>query len=255
MTLLGKSNVNAISLEYKKSENAIEKVAVINSRELIRCIKSNEKLSTLFNIDKKKVARLEEIDKKIALTNLTRAISILDIKDVACTEPEIGSAIVQQIYYNLIQEYEKHHPEENAAEMLNNGNMPTETQKKLLESDEYNDVLIQAIKSNCKYLDLDKLLLSAAFRYIEILEKGHEADIQAVLNSDSNNEQTLTQMQMIKILLSLIESEIKKEVRVECVSSYVEGKIEYSVDNLREDLERFNGDRYKNQIVQVQNKN
>ena len=160
MALLGKSDKSVITLAYKKKEDSVERVNVLNSRELIRCIKSNQKLSTLMNLDKKKMTKIEEIDRKVGIGNLTRAISVLDLKDIACVDPEIGSAIVQQMFYNFLREYKKTHPDMDITAIEEDGTMTQD----MLASEEYNESMIQSIKSNCKYIDIDKLLLIAAFR-------------------------------------------------------------------------------------------
>ena len=239
MALLGKSDKSVITLAYKKKEDSVERVNVLNSRELIRCIKSNQKLSTLMNLEKKKMTKIEEIDRKVGIGNLTRAISVLDLKDIACVDPEIGSAIVQQMFYNFLREYKKTHPDMDITAIEEDGTMTQD----MLASEEYNESMIQSIKSNCKYIDIDKLLLIAAFRYIEILENGNEDEVSAVVKI-SEEEQQLTQVQTLGVLIGLIEREIKRDVKIDNINMRRGEIAKYSLSELKEDMCRFTKDRY-----------
>ena len=124
----------------------------------------------------------------------------------------IGSYIVGQATRNTLRLIKSNNPDKDLNEMLEKE--PEELQD-ILENSYYHETAIsEAIISNCKYIDIDKMLLVLGFRIIEDLENG-----TALIRDEEGNEvYDGTQAEGIEYLRSVILyfiSHIKKGTAID----------------------------------------
>lgn len=158
--------------------------------------------------------RLQEIQSDINFGNIIQALWPSDIEFVIPIEKEIGTALRFVIEYNTVLD--------------ENGNMPETMQKEymssLIETVDRNKFVVEmarVLELHIEEINMDKLLLCSAYRYIQEIEQGNieKEDISS-----------------LKKRLETLKKHIKKNytINIPPVGSY-------SIRELERDLKRFVG--------------
>lgn len=193
---------------YNEKTSLIDGVKVFNTKEMSKGMSRRDRNDN--------VQRFLEIDKVCDFGNITQAILRFDIENVIVGNPGVAQALKYKIEFNSF------------AKLLDK----TDEREKLRQVDilqlaeekphsVFVDEIISTLKANIEEVDLDKLLLSAARNYINMLEN-------APLKEKEN--------EMIKNRLQVIRTHIRRLGTK--VPTYEEG-IVYSIKTLEQDLTRF----------------
>ena len=224
--LLGKRDFNIVYLQEVKDKDGKVKdvVRVINSQELIECVRKNRPLSTLFTPSKKKLNKLKEVNEILGLDALAHILPFNDIKSIVTYGDKVAEYINRLIHTELLTRQREKEQKDGEKAILEIGDMGEVTA----------DVLI----SNCKYISIDKLYLLLSYRLIEMLDE--DKDINPKIYYP-----------VITMLTGYIEKGTTVEIRekeksMEDVYSNDNNNVirKYSLNDLAEDMKRFVGDRF-----------
>ncbi|MCI9365524.1 MAG: hypothetical protein HFJ54_02680 [Clostridia bacterium] len=239
--LLGKEEFEVIIQEYDSETNFANGIKVINSLELVKCIKSGRRLESLFKPGKAKSEKLAKVEKAIGLENVVQNLNLIDILDIVCKNPEVGKSITSQIAWNATNEYSEAHPEIDKEALFGDKELPEEINQDIKNYPAYKRNMANQIRSCCQYIDIDKLLLLAAFRFIDILENDENREIRVkTKNGNDNKEKDNSEsLGIIKLILEKLFDLIQEGTVVNNIAS-INGIIEeYSKESLKKDKERF----------------
>ena len=244
--LIGNRNFDIVDLNFDEKLHKIMNLRVINSIELIRCIQNKRKLSSMDKPSKKQAERIEEIHESIGLENLAQVLTVDDIKKVISISREVGQGIFEQISWNSIEMFKKAHPEIAVYELGKVGHLTKEFQRAVLNSKEYNEAVVDALMRNCKYIDIDKLLLLASYRIVSTIKENGAESIRISKNTEEGIERESKEETLIIIedLVKGMYERTKKGTTIEAEENETDKKVEYSKEELKKDVMRFRGGRY-----------
>lgn len=244
--LIGNRNFDVVDINFDENLYKIVGLKVINSMELIRCIENKRKLSTLDKPSKKQIERINEIHDTLGIENIAQVLTPDDIKDIISTSREVGIGIFEQISWNSIETFKKAHPEIRAYEENGERRLTREFQRALLNSKEYYETVSESIMNNCKYIDIDKLLLVASYRIVSTVKENGVESIRISRDTEEGIEDE-SQEETIGIIEYLVEGmyeRIKKGTTVVLKENETDKKVEYSKEKLKEEIRRFRNGRY-----------
>lgn len=249
ISLIGNKDFNIIDLNFTEDGDYIDSLKVTNSQELIRCIKQKRPVESIYKTNKKQEDRIKEIDESIGLDNLIQLITVKDFKTVVATIPEIGESIFSQVSWNAVEKFRrKRRADLSKYASLDKETLTKELETAVLESSEYREAMSEAIIKNCKYIDIDKLLLLVAYRIVsEVKQEGGEAlRITRVTNGEEEKEETSMEetMKILEDLLKGIYARTKKGTILKVKENSLGGEEEFSKDKLEEEITRFQNGRY-----------
>ncbi len=252
MKILERENFDVVNTIRDAKNINVTKIEVINSIELYNCIKKGIKVSTLARRDAEKDARIATIDQRVGVAQLLQVIDVWDIEHTITSNEEIGNAVVEQLSTKAVTRYLEENPED--EEILKGADtIPKEIEEKIRRSVHYGTALEEGIKENIKYIDIDKMLLVAGLRYIEILERATQPIIlDAYAENGELREQTPEES--ARIMKGIIMS-IAREVREGTIIIGMDGK-EHTLEELQKDIRRFVGTKYikKAEVEQLKEK-
>lgn len=260
--LIGEEDFDVTDIIYE--DGYAKRITAINSQELISVIRKSRRLAELQKPDEEKQRRIERIDDEIGLDNIVNVLIERDFQEGLTRNETVGCAIADQILFNGVKDYQKSHPdievweglykeeeeeqEANAsgegADSKTEGKKEKSLKEKVYESKAYKNSVKDAILANYQYLDIDMLLLIAAFRYLEALEFNMERIKFEHSTEDgkieiSEEDVVLIIQDVVTRIWQAIEGDPEFEVQ------YAENKIVgYSKDELKKDLRRFHEGRY-----------
>jgi len=249
--LLGRTDIDVVDLEYDRKSDKIARVKVINSQELIKCIKRGDRLETLRKTPRKKAERIAKIDEEIDFENIVQTLLLSDIQYLIGADGEIGYNIVSQISSNALREFAKTHSEVD-KEMLN-GDKPLgeDLERQVKESEVFRKALLDGIKANLKYIDLDRLLLVSAFRYIDMVENDDKGEIRVNSIEDDREATRESSLEIVHEITNLISQNVSDKTVIEEITGANGEKRKYSVNDLEADLSKFvEGDYIRNTTIQ-----
>ena len=239
---MGSSNYTAVSPIIDTENDVITDLKIVNSSELVNAIKKGTNYDATQNSSKKKLARLESIDEIVLLANVFQVVRQEDVKDFICTDEDVAYGILYEIIWNSISKYAINHPESNMKHEDLLYDDTVEKYEVLLGSKEYLETFVDVIKQNSRYIDIDKLLLIVAFRYIDRLERD-----RATMTEDN--------IDLIYSALRYMINEIKPGTSLEGIFLDDDHSTNYSLEQLKFDIFRFAKGRYIKRLESEELKN
>lgn len=214
--------------------NVVEKEGIV---DYVDVLSSKEWIDNKKNTGKKQKDRYDKINNAVKDKNgfiyVIQSILLTDLADIICSDPQFGAYIREAILNNVLVKKELATKEEldylrqndmqeyiNIIDNVENSSIPFE--------------LSDMLEKHIKYIDIDKLLLTAAYRYEEALE---------------NNIMPKETIPTIKILIGIILDNIDKK------SAHIEGKLQaknnnelvdvsYKYSDANELFDRIQGEKY-----------
>ena len=249
ISLIGNRDFNIIDLNFTENADYIDCLKVTNSQELIRCIKQKRPIDSIYKPNKKQEERIKEIDESIGFDNLIQLITVNDFKNVVASTPEIGESIFSQVSWNAVEKFRrKRRKDLSEYASLDKEKLTKELETAVLESAEYREAMSEAIIKNCKYVDIDQLLILVAYRIVsEVKQEGGEAlRVTRVTNEGKENEEETMEetMRILEDLLKGIYVRIKKGTILKVKENSLGEEEEFSKDKLEEEITRFQNGRY-----------
>lgn len=256
--MLRGANKRVIYLE--QTPEKVNRVVVLDSEELIKAIKGNRKLDIIIEPSKEQADRISQIGQTVEdMATITGLLYFEDIENIITGDRTIGKYITEQTSSNILHLAQRDNPDVDLNELLEKE--PGRLQE-IIENSYYEEIaLADAIISNCRYIDIDKMLLVLGFRIIEDLENG----TTTVRDEHGNEIYDGTQkegMDYIRSVVLYFLSEIDRKTSIEISKREQLEDIEtsartderetvcYTWDDLREDVSRIsNGKYYKKQEV------
>lgn len=230
--LLGKRNFNIAFEESTTNEyNKItyKRIKVINSQELINSIKSNMPLNALFEPSKRQQKRLETVEQTIKLEDMLRIFELSDIK--SASKALYRKDFFEKFFYGLAF---------NCNRRFYDLNPDVEERTELdLDDEEINNITADLLRKSLKYIDIDRLFLIWAYRYIELVEAGKE-EVDGEKYS----------------MIRTVANQIGKGATVEIIDEKENEEktvTQYSLTELMEDLQRYTEGRFvkKSEILEA----
>ena len=239
LRLLAKKNCTIAIPIYDEASQLFTKLKVINSEELARSIKNGTKINATNTMSKKKFERLKEIDDRAPLSNLVQAISDEDLMYIVATDPEIGKGMIYQTAWNSMIRYFDAHSDKKIN--IFDYTVSDEMQRKTRKSQEGIATTEETLIKNCKYIDIDNLLLIAAYRFIEMLEndKDNSLHVEMLEGKSKEGEHKEESVKILQRILESIKREIAKGTKIDVLYEEDGTRIQYSVEELESDLRRF----------------
>ena len=244
LRLLAKRNCSVAIPVYDEESQLFTKLKVINSEELARNIKNGTKLNATNTMSRKKFDRINEIERRVTITNLVQAVSDEDIMYIVASDPEIGKGMIYQTAWNSMIRYYNAHLDKDID--IFSYMATEEMQRKTRKSHEGITSTEETLIRNCKYIDIDNLLLIAAYRYIEMLENDSD-DTLYVERLDGEKIEENSKEESVRILhkvLECIRREIAKGTEIDVLFEEEGTRVKYSIEELERDLKRFRDGRY-----------
>ena len=195
-TLLKGMDKTFVFYNVHEGSNKITDITVINSKEELEGIDRKRKNSN--------VRRLRELQKDTHLGNLVQALWLSDIEYVVPFEQEIGFSLRYAIEYNSMLDGTLDIPQE----------LETEENRVTFIAE-----MARILEQHIEEVNLDKLLLCSAYRYMKELE---------------NNNIKPEEMYVLKERLDTIRKNIIKNVKIEVPPDEI-----YTIKELERDLKRF----------------
>lgn len=228
-------NKKIYMLQDEEKEKKV-KVKVIGSQEIITG-----------NGRKKNSKKLADMEKEgLTLVDLLTSLCLSDLEEVICNR-ELGELIRFQGFSNAA---------------VKKGLISKDSKYRIVDTQEKIDELVKQIsasevlpeveeimKQNIAYIDLDKLLLCSAYRYLEYLEEISEKEVPELLRREVKRILEAIQKSLKGNSVNL-EGEIEKKVyennelkeQSDDEVEYI--KISYTVGDLRRDMQKFEGNTY-----------
>lgn len=238
MRLIGKREIDVVDLDYDFQSDSIIGIKVINSQELIRCIKQKNKVGSLGKISKKDEERAKQIDEDIDFENISQVLLLEDIQDIASYDEMVGKNIVSQISYNGLRMFARIHGGIDEETLNGQKQLGDEKEKEVKNSREFIAAITQGIKSNLKHLDINKLLLISAFRYIDMVENDDKGELRIGTAEDEGVTRE-SSLDVLHALVDLMRQSITKETIIEEIKGADGIQRTYSLKDLDRDLSRF----------------
>lgn len=245
LKLLKGLDITMVTGVLDETEGIITHMRVLNSKELIEFIKSGKSMDALNEAEESKKAKLMEIDRKVGLGNLIFLMSSDEIRKIVGINRRMGEAIWTQIDWNSVKRYIRAYPEDNLFDSIQGDVLPKELELKFRRSTEYMETGAEALITNCKYVDIDRLLLLSAYKYIDMLEKDdgtlriHEMTEDGVQKNDEEGT-----VRLIKELIVQLSNGIKEGTSIEVEIDDAEDTLTYTDKDLEKDFQRFQERRY-----------
>lgn len=233
MQLIKDSKVRVIRHIYD-NKGEIKGIEDIDPQELIEIVRSGKGVESISKPSQKQLDRMNEIDSSIGFELLSQIIKEEDFKSAIAINSDIGEAIRLQIKWMALLHYERTHPGDGAAKALESGCITNELKYKVQDSKEHKEAVIEAIKQDIKYINLDKLLLVACARFIELLESDKDHKLEGHESTD-NGEEPISNEEMVGYIVKYIEEAeamIRSGTKIE-----IDGRT-YSLQDLENDLKR-----------------
>lgn len=235
--ILGDIKKTVYILKFVGPEECV--LEILDSQELVTGKKKEE------NHKKLQELKAQGLD----LEDVANAIVLTDLGNLIC-DPELGSLIRYQAFYNtgaakgLIKEQNKTliMPEEHINSLRKN-----------MTYDEMVPNVVKALENSIEYIDVDKLLLCSAYRFIEVLE----SDVQ------------LKEYEEVEIArrLRIIQNYLKgKNVKIQGIieaqnfdseeDEYEFVDISYRAKDLERDMQKYRGIKYfgKHRVNEIKTK-
>lgn len=220
--IIGSDQFRAVFLRRETYESDLERVCVLDSQELIRMIKGNKKISSIYEAPKAKMERMRNVIEVIRPVN--SLINGDDIVDIIATENEVGECMVLQLLENL--------------KARTNGQDESDLQNIKTREKYINQMLL----NNTKYVDIDRLLLIIGYRIIETLEQ-QKVKIQGRNIEGFTEIEQEAYFEYIQAVMERILNEVSDKTKIE--AEFLEGEEkDYTVNSLKNDAKRLVGTRY-----------
>lgn len=221
--LLGKRNFNIAFEESATNEyNKItyKRIKVINSQELINSIKSNMPLNALFEPSKRQQKMLETVEQTIKLEDMLGILRLNDFKSVskALYRKDFFEKFFEGLSFNCNRRFYDLNPDVEERTELG------------LDDEEINNITTDLLRKSLKYIDVDRLFLIWAYRYIELVEAGKEE----VDEKKYSMIRTVANQIGKGTTVEIIDEKENKEKTV----------TQYSLTELMEDLQRYTERRF-----------
>ena len=167
MRLLKGANKRVIYFE--QTQEKVNRVVVLDSEEVIKAIKGSRKLSTITEPSKEQANRVREIGQAVQdMASFTGVLFFEDIENIVAIDRTIGGYITEQATNNILHLAQRDNPDIDFDVMLRD---EPDRMQEIIENSYYEEIaLADAIISNCKYVDIDRMLLVIGYRVIEDLE-------------------------------------------------------------------------------------
>lgn len=220
--IIGRDQFRVVFLGRETYESDLERVCVLDSQELIRMVKGNKKISSLYEAPKEKMKRMENVAEIIRPVN--SLINGDDIIDIVATEHEVGEYMVLQLLENLKARIKGQ--DENDLQNI-------KTREKYIR---------QMLVNNAKYVDIDRLLLIIGYRIIETLEQQNTTIQGRNIESFSKTEQE-AYFEYLQAVMQEILKEVSDKTKIEAELLEGEEK-DYTLNSLKNDAKRLTGTRY-----------
>ncbi len=232
IALLDNSSYMLIGREADQKTGLTQSMNILSAQDLIKCIKNGRGLKSLNEPDRNTKEKMARLSDRINITNITQILNARDIGDIICSYKEIGDDLKQmitwQINYNI----------SNIKKESEADNSKYDQQIIDIKREALKEVVLQSIK----YLDINKLLLTSCFRYVEMLEYLDEIKANSY--------------QMIYYLINEMIQEIEQGTEIKGLLSIKGEEVDYSLDELEIDSKRIYSDRYikKADVEELRNK-
>lgn len=243
LKLIGKKDVTVAVPMYDKNTDLFKSMKIVNSTKLAKQIRNGEKLDGTNTMSKKKFARLKEIDERVGLRNLVQAITYEDLQYIVADNEQVGSGLMYALAWNSAARFFETHPEQ--KDNIHDGVVSEEFQERIRRSEEHIATFEEVLMQNCRYINIDNLLLMAAFRYIEMVERDDEnLSIDEIKENGIQKNDKEKSIKLINIILGLIKNEVSKDASFDISFEETGEEVKYSLEDLENDLKRFKDGRY-----------
>lgn len=244
MRLLRDVNRRVICHEVGDNDNdrTITGIRVIETQELIKWIKDNKSIRKIGKATEDQVRRMEEASRRIGkLENVAGLLNGYDIENILSIDREVGRYIVTQISHNAIIKLQQDYPNRDIEEeaLID----PTKIDWEIVQGNYHERAIADALYSNCRYIDIDKLLLTIAYRIVEDLEN----DTAVISNEKGENIVQTNRKYSLHLFKSIIANAIfTMNPDTEIIFSDEESgeKVRYSKEDLEQAYLRITDDKY-----------
>lgn len=188
---------------FDRNDERLTHLTILNTAE-----ETGEKVKKKKTIN---TQRLQELKSEGNLMNIFQGLKTSDIEDVIANDKKIGEGLRYMTEYNtLLSQY--------GTAMKGLEELSSELTKRV-DRKIYAQELVNTLESYIEEVNMDKLLLCTAYRYIEGLETGSVPD-NLVIN--------------VKEIIEKIKKHIEKKPKISLSKDE-----SYSIKELEEDLKRF----------------
>lgn len=214
MRLANKLDRRIVYLEQDDSIETIRRVKVIDSQELINCIKNNREVASLNQPTEEQFRRYVEVNRRIGgISSIAGLLRFNDLRDLISVDAEIGDNMVAQISHNSFMKLQFAHPERNIKEEAEKD--PDKIDLDIAQGHHQEEAIAETLDINCKYIDIDKLLLVIGYRIVEDLENDtaviNDPDGTNLVKKDSNYSMKLFKS-IIANLIFLMDDKAQIEI-------------------------------------------
>ncbi len=239
MRLLKGANKRVIYFE--QTQEKVNRVVVLDSEEVIKAIKGSRKLSTITEPSKEQANRVREIGQAVQdMASFTGVLFFEDIENIVAIDRTIGGYITEQATNNILHLAQRDNPDIDFDVMLRD---EPDRMQEIIENSYYEEIaLADAIISNCKYVDIDRMLLVIGYRVIEDLE----GETTVIKDENGNELYDGTQKEGVDYIRSMLLyflSQIDKATSIEVAQGERlkadEMDAESTDENIQEDEKEF----------------